>query len=108
MSLPGCDPRRFGFACYGPDRPEENNLPMVCDEPTQGASAELYGANLFCCDFIDDYATSPSLRNDLGALFLVRFEGARPVRVEAVPIRQLYIQKHNIECIGHGHIDAFF
>lgn len=41
-------------------------------------------------DFIDDYATSPSLRNDLGALFLVRFEGARPVRVEAVPIRLEY------------------
>jgi poly-gamma-glutamate capsule biosynthesis protein CapA/YwtB (metallophosphatase superfamily) len=37
-------------------------------------------------DFIDDYATDPRLRNDLGLLFLVTFERDVPVRVEAVPL----------------------
>ena len=37
-------------------------------------------------DFIDDYATHPSLRNDLGMMFLVTYEGDRPTRVEGVPL----------------------
>ena len=37
-------------------------------------------------DFIDDYATDPLLRNELGLLFLVTFDQATPVRVEAVPL----------------------
>ncbi len=37
-------------------------------------------------DFIDDYATDADLRNDLGLLFLVTFEGAIPTRIEAVPL----------------------
>jgi poly-gamma-glutamate synthesis protein (capsule biosynthesis protein) len=37
-------------------------------------------------DFIDDYATDPVLRNDLGLLFLVTFDGAAPIRLEAVPL----------------------
>ncbi|MBL0887974.1 CapA family protein [Myceligenerans indicum] len=38
-------------------------------------------------DFIDDYATHPQLRNDLGLLFFVTFDdGGRPVRLEAVPL----------------------
>lgn len=37
-------------------------------------------------DFIDDYATDPILRNDLGLLFLVTFEQATPTRIEAVPL----------------------
>jgi poly-gamma-glutamate capsule biosynthesis protein CapA/YwtB (metallophosphatase superfamily) len=37
-------------------------------------------------DFIDDYATDPVLRNDLGLLFLVTFDGGAPTRLEAVPI----------------------
>ena len=37
-------------------------------------------------DFIDDYATDSVLRNDLGLVFLVTFEGCVPTRVEAVPI----------------------
>jgi poly-gamma-glutamate synthesis protein (capsule biosynthesis protein) len=37
-------------------------------------------------DFVDDYATDPGLRNDLGLLFLVTFERARPTRIEAVPL----------------------
>jgi poly-gamma-glutamate capsule biosynthesis protein CapA/YwtB (metallophosphatase superfamily) len=38
-------------------------------------------------DFLDDYAVDPKLRNDLGLLFLVTFERARPARVEAVPLK---------------------
>lgn len=41
-------------------------------------------------DFIDDYAVHPRLRNDLGLLFLVAFDGARPVRLEAVPLALEY------------------
>jgi poly-gamma-glutamate capsule biosynthesis protein CapA/YwtB (metallophosphatase superfamily) len=37
-------------------------------------------------DFLDDYAVDSQLRNDLGLLFLVTFEGARPRRLEAVPL----------------------
>jgi poly-gamma-glutamate capsule biosynthesis protein CapA/YwtB (metallophosphatase superfamily) len=37
--------------------------------------------------FIDDYAVDPVLRNDLGLLFLVEFDGPEPVRVEAVPLK---------------------
>ncbi|MDH3753931.1 MAG: CapA family protein [Acidimicrobiia bacterium] len=37
-------------------------------------------------DFIDDYATNRRLRNDLGLLFLVTFDGVRPTLVEAVPL----------------------
>ena len=36
--------------------------------------------------FIDDYATHPALRNDLGILFLVTLDANRPVRLEAVPL----------------------
>lgn len=37
-------------------------------------------------DFVDDYATHPGLRNDLGAVFLLDLAGTRPIRVIAVPI----------------------
>ena len=37
-------------------------------------------------DFIDDYAVHPVLRNDLGLIFLVDFDGRQPARVRAVPI----------------------
>jgi len=51
ISVPGCDRGRFGFACYGPDRPEENYLPMTCGDGFEGTSAEGYPATLYCCDF---------------------------------------------------------
>jgi poly-gamma-glutamate capsule biosynthesis protein CapA/YwtB (metallophosphatase superfamily) len=41
-------------------------------------------------DFVDDYAIDPVLRNDLGLLFLVTFEGATPVRLEALPLKLDY------------------
>jgi poly-gamma-glutamate capsule biosynthesis protein CapA/YwtB (metallophosphatase superfamily) len=38
-------------------------------------------------DFLDDYATDPRLRNDLGLLFLVTLDRAGPVGLEAVPLK---------------------
>ena len=37
-------------------------------------------------DLIDDYAVDQMLRNDLGLLFLVSFDGGVPIGVEAVPL----------------------
>ncbi len=37
-------------------------------------------------DFLDDYARDPYLRNDLGLLWLVTFDGPVPTRVEVVPL----------------------
>ncbi len=37
-------------------------------------------------DFLDDYATDPVLRNDLGLLFLVTLDTHGPTRLEAVPL----------------------
>jgi poly-gamma-glutamate synthesis protein (capsule biosynthesis protein) len=41
-------------------------------------------------DFLDDYAIDPTLRNDLGILWLVRLDQRGPVSVEAVPLRLDY------------------
>jgi poly-gamma-glutamate synthesis protein (capsule biosynthesis protein) len=41
-------------------------------------------------DFIDDYAVDPTLRNDLGLLFLVTLDGDGLRRIEAVPLRLEY------------------
>jgi poly-gamma-glutamate synthesis protein (capsule biosynthesis protein) len=41
-------------------------------------------------DFLDDYAVHPTLRNDLGVLFLVTLDGARAVSAEAIPLRLDY------------------
>lgn len=41
-------------------------------------------------DFIDDYATDPALRNDLGLLFLVTLDRDGPVRLEALPLKLDY------------------
>lgn len=38
-------------------------------------------------DFLDDYAVDPSLRNDLGLIFLITFGDAGPRRLEAVPLK---------------------
>lgn len=37
-------------------------------------------------DFVDDYAVDPSLRNDLGLLFLVTLDERGPIRLDAVPL----------------------
>jgi poly-gamma-glutamate synthesis protein (capsule biosynthesis protein) len=41
-------------------------------------------------DFVDDYATHPVLRNDLGLLFLLTLDDRGPVRLEALPLRLDY------------------
>ena len=41
-------------------------------------------------DFLDDYATDPVLRNDLGLLFLVELGPDGPRRIEAVPLKLGY------------------
>jgi poly-gamma-glutamate synthesis protein (capsule biosynthesis protein) len=46
------------------------------------ANAVLYDLG----DFIDDYATDPELRNDLGLLFIVTFDDGAPTRLEALPL----------------------
>jgi hypothetical protein len=51
-SVPGCAPGRFGFACYGPDTPEDDYAPMHCPDPGfPGTSAQGFPATLYCCDF---------------------------------------------------------
>jgi poly-gamma-glutamate synthesis protein (capsule biosynthesis protein) len=41
-------------------------------------------------DFLDDYATDPVLRNDLGVLWLVTLVEGRPLHVEGIPLRLGY------------------
>ena len=41
-------------------------------------------------DFVDDYATHPELRNDLGLLFLVELDARGPRSLEAVPLKLDY------------------
>jgi poly-gamma-glutamate synthesis protein (capsule biosynthesis protein) len=41
-------------------------------------------------DFLDDYATDPALRNDLGVLFFVTLDEAGLRRIEAVPLSLAY------------------
>jgi len=51
-TVPGCEPGRFAFACYGPDNPEDNYPPIRCPDPGfSGISDEGYDAKLYCCDF---------------------------------------------------------
>lgn len=53
-AVPGCggSPTKFGFACYGPENPHQDYLPMQCPPGVKGKSAEGYDATLYCCDFI--------------------------------------------------------
>jgi Bacterial capsule synthesis protein PGA_cap len=41
-------------------------------------------------DFLDDYATHPVLRNDLGLLWLLDLDNSGPRRVEALPLKLDY------------------
>ena len=41
-------------------------------------------------DFLDDYQVDPQLRNDLGLVWTVVFDGVTPVRIEALPIKLEY------------------
>jgi hypothetical protein len=49
--VPGCQPGRFGMACYGTDTPDQSYPPLVCPDPgVPGVSAEHHAATLYCCD----------------------------------------------------------
>jgi poly-gamma-glutamate synthesis protein (capsule biosynthesis protein) len=41
-------------------------------------------------DFVDDYATDATLRNDLGLLFLLSLDTAGPIRLDALPLKLDY------------------
>ena len=59
-AVPDCDPGRFGFACLGPDRPEDSFLPIHCPDPGfSGVSREGYPATLYCCDYIARRSEKP-------------------------------------------------
>ncbi|MFZ5896986.1 MAG: hypothetical protein ACOY0T_38365 [Myxococcota bacterium] len=58
-NLSTCAPGRFAFACYGPDRPEEDNYPMKCDPGVRGTSADGYPATTYCCDYVETGAVTP-------------------------------------------------
>ncbi len=54
-------------------------------------------------DFIDDYATHPTLRNDLGLLFFVTLEERTPVRLEALPLKLEFCRTR----VAHGEDAAW-
>jgi hypothetical protein len=57
-TVPGCNPRQFGFACTGVDTPDQDYPPMNCPKPGfSGRSAEGYPSTLYCCDFKPPPAT---------------------------------------------------
>lgn len=58
VAVPGCAPGNFGFACYGPDTPEQDYPIVRCrnedgtpETPVSGRSMEGYPALLYCCTF---------------------------------------------------------
>lgn len=52
FGVPGCGDGRFGFACYGTDKPSDYHTPMICNDPgVPGTSAAGYPATLYCCDY---------------------------------------------------------
>jgi hypothetical protein len=52
IAVPGCQPGRFGMACYGPDTPDQDYPPLYCPDPgVPGVSEQGYSATLYCCDF---------------------------------------------------------
>ena len=64
-----------------PEPPSSPATPPTCSTGSRTRSHYDLG------DFIDDYATDPDLRNDLGLLFLVTFDDrGRPTRLEAIPL----------------------
>jgi poly-gamma-glutamate synthesis protein (capsule biosynthesis protein) len=59
-------------------------------------------------DFVDDYATNPTLRNDLGLLFLITFDGPRPVLLEGVPLALDYCHTRLADAEEAGWITRRF
>jgi poly-gamma-glutamate synthesis protein (capsule biosynthesis protein) len=59
-------------------------------------------------DFIDDYATDPELRNDLGLLFIVTLDGRRLQRIEAVALKLGYARTRLATGAERAWINARF
>jgi hypothetical protein len=54
LQVPGCQPGRFGIACYGRDTPDQDFPSLTCPDPgVPGVSAQNYPATVYCCDFKD-------------------------------------------------------
>lgn len=52
LKVPGCQPGRYGMACYDRDRPDQDFPSLSCPAPgVAGVSDQGYAATLFCCDF---------------------------------------------------------
>lgn len=53
QAVPNCASGSFGFACTGPDTPEQDYPRIMCSTPSlPGTSAQGYRANLYCCDYL--------------------------------------------------------
>lgn len=51
-TLPGCAPGSFGFACTGPDTPEEDYSRIHCPGPgARGPNTQGYPATQYCCQY---------------------------------------------------------
>ena len=51
LYVPACEENRFGFSCYGRDRPEQTYDVMTCDQtPVNGVNADGFAAKQYCCD----------------------------------------------------------
>lgn len=59
-------------------------------------------------DFIDDYATHPALRNDLGLLFLLTLDGDGPIRLEALPLKLDYCRTRLADGVDAARIRRRF
>lgn len=55
-------------------------------------------------DFLDDYRVDPQLRNDLGLVWTVVFDGVTPVRVEALPVVLEYCVTRRADLAEAGQI----
>ena len=54
-NVPDCAPGRFGMACYGTDKPDDDFPRLHCPDPgLPGVSTSGYPATLYCCDFTRD------------------------------------------------------
>ena len=52
QGVPGCPTGSFGFACTGPDRPEQDYPRMACaSAPIAGKNAQGVPATLYCCQY---------------------------------------------------------
>jgi len=53
QDVPGCPGGSFGFACTGPDTPEQDYPRIACPSASiRGKSKEGYEANLYCCSYL--------------------------------------------------------